>query len=244
MNKTVLITGASRGIGRAAAIAFAKENYRVVINYFRSVDSAQELLCALKAEGHRVMAVQADISKKEDVLRMIKEIKDVFGSVDILVNNAGISQQKLFTDTTEEDWDSLFDHNVKGCYYCSQAVLGDMIANQRGKIINISSIWGICGASCEAAYSASKAAVIGLTKALAKELGPSNIQVNCVAPGVIDTEMNRSLDEQTLHALCDQTPLCRLGSPEDIASAILFLADEKANFITGQVFSPNGGFLI
>lgn len=244
MKKTVLITGASRGIGRATAIAFAKEDYRVVINYFQSVQPAQQLQSALQEQGYDVLALQADVSNKKDVNRMIREVKDTFGTVDILVNNAGISQQKLFTDTTEEDWDHLFDYNVKACYYCSQAVLPDMLAKKRGKIINISSIWGICGASCEVAYSASKAAVIGLTKALAKELGPSNIQVNCVAPGVINTDMNRCLDEQTLHTLCDQTPLCRLGSPEDIASAILFLADAKADFITGQIFSPNGGFLI
>lgn len=244
MSKTVLITGASRGIGRAAAIAFAKENYHVVINYFRSVQAALDLEFTLRSQGCSVLAVQANIADKAEVAAMIKKIKDVYGTVDILVNNAGIALQKLFTETTEEDWDNLFDHNVKSCYYCSQAVLGDMIARQKGKIINISSVWGICGASCEAAYAASKAAVIGLTKSLARELGPSNIQVNCVAPGVIDTDMNRALDEQTIHSLCDQTPLCRLGSPEDIAATILFLADDKADFITGQIFSPNGGFLI
>ena len=175
---------------------------------------------------------------------MVSQIAEEMGDIDLLVNNAGIAQQKLFSDISEEDWDTMFAVNVKGMFHCIQAVLPRMIHYKRGKIINLSSIWGMVGASCEVHYSAAKAAIIGMTKALAKEVGPSGIQVNCVAPGVIDTPMNAQLDATALDALVEETPLERLGTPLDVAHMIAYLASPQADFITGQVFSPNGGFVI
>ncbi|MEL7569730.1 MAG: 3-oxoacyl-ACP reductase FabG [Eubacteriaceae bacterium] len=244
MNNTVLITGASRGIGKAIAELFAENNYNVVINYRSSDAKANELYNKLSINNRSVMLIKADVSNREQVDEMYAEIKQAYGGVDVLINNAGIAEQKLFTDVSEEDWDNMFDINVKGMFNCTQAVLNDMISNKYGKIINISSIWGLVGASCEVAYASSKAAVIGFTKSLAKELGPSNICVNCIAPGIIDTDMNASLDDNAIKELKEQTPLIRLGSPEDIANLALYLASNKSNFITGQIISPNGGFVI
>ena len=167
-----------------------------------------------------------------------------FGHIDVLVNNAGIAQQKMFTEITEQDWKKMFSVNIDGMFNCTQLALRDMIKRHKGKIINVSSIWGIAGASCEVHYSASKAAVIGFTKSLAKELGPSGIQVNCVAPGVIETDMNKNLDDLTIKEIINETPLERIGTPRDIANTILFLAQDASDFITGQVISPNGGFVI
>ncbi|HEX2924838.1 MAG TPA: SDR family oxidoreductase [Ruminiclostridium sp.] len=242
--KTVLVTGASRGIGRDIAKQFAKNGYNVAINYNINRAAAESLASELKNENCRVMTVKADVSRQEQVQGMINSINAYFGQVDVLVNNAGIAGQRLFTDITTEEWDSMFNVNVKGMFLCSKAVLPHMIRNQWGKIINISSIWGITGASCEVHYSAAKAAVIGMTRALAKELGPSNIQVNCVAPGVIDTDMNSQLDEETMADLKEQTPLGIIGTGQDVAETVFFLASDRARFITGQVISPNGGFLI
>lgn len=244
MSKTVLITGASRGIGRATAIRFAQKGYNVVINYLRSVDAAYSLLQQLKDINCNVTLIQADISNRTQVRGMISQATAQFGGIDVLVNNSGIAQQKLFTDITEADWNTMFDVNVKGAFHCCQYVLPGMIRRKAGRIINVSSIWGISGASCEVHYSASKAALIGMTKALAKELGPSGITVNCVAPGVVDTDMNAALSEDDLVQLREETPLGCLGRPEDIANAIYFLSSEQAGFITGQVISPNGGFVI
>lgn len=244
MNKTVLITGASRGIGRETAILFANEGYNVILNYFKSELKAKLLSSELIAKGLSAVAIKADVSNTAEVEDMFAITNKMFGKVDVLINNAGISQQKLFTDVTEREWDELFAVNVKGMYNCIKVALPSMIKNHAGKIINISSIWGITGASCEVVYSATKAAVIGLTKALAKEVGPSGITVNCVAPGVIATEMNDNLDEETISALKDETPLGIIGTPLDIAQSLLFLASDKANFITGQILSPNGGFVI
>ena len=244
MNKTVLITGASRGIGRATAILFAQKGYNVVINYLRSVDAAYNLLGQLKDMGGNAALIQADISNRTQVRGMVSQATAQFGGIDVLVNNSGIDQQKLFTDITESDWNTMFDVNVKGAFHCCQYILPGMIRRKSGRIINVSSIWGITGASCEVHYSASKAALIGLTKALAKEVGPSGITVNCVAPGVVDTDMNASLTPQDLDALKEETPLGCLGKPEDIAQSIYFLASEEAGFITGQVLSPNGGFIV
>lgn len=244
MPKTVLITGASRGIGRATAIFFARVGYNVAVNYYKSKQSANELVRELGELKVDAMAFRADVSDRAQVDKMIKDACSHFGRIDVLVNNAGIAQQKLFTEISRGDWDRMFAVNVDGIFHTCQSVLAQMIARKSGKIINVSSIWGICGASCEVHYSAAKAAVIGLTKALAKELGPSNIQVNCVAPGIVNTEMNSALTQQTLDELKQDTPLERIGTPEDIASTIVFLASDKANFITGQVISPNGGFVI
>ena len=175
---------------------------------------------------------------------MIRSSNEKFGHIDVLVNNAGISQQKLFTDLSDDDWDKMFDVNVKGVFNCCQEVVPDMIRRHSGNIINVSSIWGIVGASCETHYSASKGAVQSLSKALAKELGPSNIRVNCVAPGVINTRMNSDLCAETISSLKEETPLGVVGEPDDIANLILFLASDQSKFITGQIVSPNGGFVI
>ncbi len=239
--KTALITGASRGIGRAAALRLAEDGFRVIVNYHTSKGEAQSLLDELNARNFPgCAAVQADVSDRAQVEKMFA----LAGGVDVLINNAGIAQQKLFTDLTEQDWDRMFDVDVKGIFHCCQCALPYMIHRKQGKIINISSMWGQVGASCEVHYSAAKAAVIGLTKALAKEVGPSGIQVNCVAPGVIATEMNAQLDESTLCGLKEETPLGMLGAPEDIAAAVSFLAGENSRFITGQVLGVNGGMII
>jgi len=244
MNKTVLITGASRGIGAATAREFAKKGYLVAINYNRSKEQAEAVLEELRKQGYQAMIVKADVSNACEVQSMVDEVISQFGTIDVLVNNAGIAKQRLFIDISEEEWNRMLAVNVSGVFHCSQKVLPLMIKNQRGKIINVSSIWGITGASCEVHYSATKAAVIGLTKALAKEVGLSHIQVNCVAPGVTKTDMLASLDEETMHDLAEETPLGTIGEPSDIAHTILFLASDEADFITGQVISPNGGFVI
>lgn len=242
--KTVLVTGASRGIGYATAKKFAQNGFNVAINYNVNRTAAECMERELASLQCRVMTVKADVSSQEQVLNMIESVNSHLGNIDILVNNAGIAGQSLFTDITTEEWDRMFDINVKGMFHCCKAVLPQMIRNKWGKIVNISSIWGLTGASCEVHYSASKAAIIGLTRALAKEVGPSNIQVNCVAPGVIDTDMNSELDDQTLDELKEQTPLGIIGTGNDIAETVYFLTSDNAKFITGQVISPNGGFLI
>ena len=244
MNKTVLITGASRGIGREIAKLFAANDYNVAINYFKSEEEAEKLYLQLCDEGYSVIKVQGDVSNRIQVDSMMNIIYNRFGDIDVLVNNAGVAQQKLFTDISEDDWDWMFNVNIKGMFNCCQAVLPKMINNKRGKIINISSIWGLTGSSCEVHYSASKAAVIEFTKALAKEVGPSNIQVNCVAPGIIKTDMITHLNTSIIEKLKSDTPLGILGTPRDIAEVVLFLASSKADFITGQIISPNGGFVI
>ncbi len=236
--KNVLITGASRGIGAECVKKFSENGFRVFLNYNKSDEAAKKL----SAETGAVL-VKGDISKTDDV-KKIKEITDKYGKISVIVNNAGIAEQKLFTDISESDWDRMFDVNIKGMFLVTKMFLPDMIHEKSGKIINFSSIWGICGASCEVHYSASKSAVIGFTKALAKEVGPSGINVNCIAPGVIDTEMNGHLDDETKKELCEETPLCRMGTGSEIAEIAYFLASDKADFITGQVISPNGGIVI
>lgn len=235
--KNVLITGASRGIGAAMARLFRQSGYNVIINYNKSESEAVALAKEIGA-----VAVKADVSKREEVRRMIDTTHAYYGKIDILINNAGVARQTLFTDISETEWDDIFNTNIKGMYITTQEVLHDMLAVQQGHIINISSIWGITGGSCEVAYSASKAAVIGFTKALAKELGLSNIAVNCIAPGVIDTQMNANLDEQAIAELKNETPLGKIGTGCDIAKTALFLS--QSEFITGQVISPNGGLVI
>jgi 3-oxoacyl-[acyl-carrier protein] reductase len=241
---TAIITGASRGIGKSMAIAFALAGCNVVINYNHSEKAAARLYGKLKEKKLSVELYKADVAKRGEVDSMVDFCAGRFNGVDVLINNAGISQSKLFTEISEQDWDDVFDINLKGAFNCSQSVLRHMIRAKRGKIINISSVWGMAGASCEVHYSAAKAGVIGFTKALAKELGPSNIQVNCIAPGIIRTDMLGSFSQEELDALKDATPLMRLGRPKDIAACALYLASEKAGFITGQVISPNGGFVI
>lgn len=241
--KTAVITGSSQGIGRQIALEFAKNNYNVVINYNESKNEAFELVEKIKKSGGTSIAVQADVSKFQEAQKLIDLSLNEFGKINVLVNNAGISLQKIFQDVSEAEWKNLFAVNVGSVFNCCSCVLKDMISRKSGKIINISSIWGMVGASMEVHYSASKAAIIGFTKALAKELGPSGINVNCVAPGVIDTKMN-NFDQETFAELKNETPLGKIGSALDIAKTVLFLASSDADFITGQVISPNGGFVI
>ena len=242
--KTVLITGASRGIGREIAKQFAADGCGVIINYNKNYEAAESLLNELKTAGGLAIALKADISDEYQVKGMFKAAYKNFKTIDVLINNAGIAEHKLFTDITAQGWQKMFDVNVMGTFLCCREALPQMIDNKSGCIINISSIWGITGASCEVHYSASKAAVIGLTKALAKEVGLSGINVNCIAPGVIETDMIKDLSIEDKEALKQQTALNCLGNVSDIASLALYLASDKAKFITGQVISPNGGFLI
>lgn len=237
MQKTVLITGGSRGIGAAAAELFAQNGYKTAITYNHSEDKAFTL-----AEKIGATAIKADISKRADIDSLIQSVNVNLGSVDVLINNAGIAQQKLFVDITDDDWDNMFAVNMRGMFMLTREIARGMINRKTGSIINISSMWGMVGASCEVHYSASKAAVIGFTKALAKELGLSGISVNCIAPGVIDTDMNSNLDAEAIAELKEETPLCRIGTPKDIAESALFLAESR--FITGQIISPNGGLVI
>ncbi|HIR47027.1 MAG TPA: SDR family oxidoreductase [Candidatus Caccousia avicola] len=237
--KTALVTGGSRGIGAAVCRRLAEDGFRVVVHFNRSREKAEALARELTEKtGLPHLALPAELAERAQV----EELFRLAGPVDVLVNNAGIAQQKLFTDITEDDWRRMFAVDVDGVFRCCQCALPHMIHEKSGCIINIASIWGEIGASCEVHYSAAKAAVIGLTKALAKELGPSHIRVNCVSPGVIDTEMNAMFDKETMRDLCESTPLGRIGSPEDIAAAVSFLASDAASFITGQTLSVNGLF--
>ena len=240
----VIITGASRGIGAATAKVFAQKGYDIVLNYCHSQQKAEDLAAFLRKEYHvQVLPMQADVSNPKEAETFIRSAMVVWGTPSVLVNNAGIAQQKLFTDITWEEYQTMMNTNAGGVFSCCKAVLPAMIHEKKGAIVNVSSMRGVSGASCEVHYSASKAAVIGLTKALAKEVGPSGITVNCVAPGVIDTEMNGQLSQETLNGLAEETPLSRLGTPEDIARAIYFLASSDAAFITGQVLTVDGGIL-
>lgn len=242
--KTVLITGASRGIGAATARLFAQKGWAVAVNYRNSREAAEELVSEIRKNGGTALAIPADVGDPEQVEALFRTAEQELGQIEALVNNAGIAQQKLFTDLTDEDWDELFRVDVKGVFLCCRRALPAMIRRHRGVIVNISSMWGQVGASCEVHYSAAKAAVIGLTRALAKEVGPSGIRVNCIAPGVIQTEMNGNLTPETLEALKEETPLELLGDPADVAKAAWFLTSEDSAFITGQVLGVNGGMVI
>ena len=237
--KTVLITGASRGIGAACARKFAAEGCRVAINYNHSKEQAEAL-----AEELGGIAVQADVADPVQVQKMVDTVLDKFCQLDILACNAGVSHVGLLSDMTDGEWRRLFAVNVDGVFHCCRAVIPHFVHRKSGRIVTVSSMWGQVGASCEAAYSASKAAVIGLTRALAKELGPSGITANCVAPGVIDTDMNRALTEQDLAALKEETPLERLGTAAQVADAVWFFSGGQSDFITGQVLGVNGGLVI
>lgn len=238
--KTVLITGGSRGIGAQTARLFAQNGYTVAVNYHHSEKQAR----ALTDEIGNAFALQADVADEEQVVRMVDEMLARCGKIDVLIHNAGVAHQGLLTDMTAEEWRRMMGVHLDGAYHCCHAVVPDMVRRHAGVILTVSSMWGVTGASCEVAYSAAKAGLIGFSKALAKELGPAGIRVNCVAPGVIGTDMCAVLDEQTMESLRDETPLMRIGMPDDVARSLLFLASEDASFITGQVLGVNGGFLI
>ena len=244
MAKVALVTGASRGIGRATAEAFARAGYQVAANYSRSKEQIEQFSAQMEREGCAVIPVQADVSDPEQVEWMVQAVQRQFGHIDVLVCNAGIARQGLLTDFSPADWRQMMAVNLDGTFYCCRSVLPGMIRRQSGCIITTSSIWGITGASCEVPYSAAKAGIIGLTRALAKEVGPSGIRVNCIAPGVIDTEMNGNLTPEVMAQLREETPLGTIGTPKQVADLALYLAGEGASFLTGQVISPNGGFLI
>ena len=235
----VLITGGSRGIGASCVRMFCARGDSVAFFYRQSTDAAERL-----ANETGALALQVDITDADAVRLAVDRAVEWLGGIDVLVNNAGIAQIKLFTDVTDVEWDRMMATNLDGAFYVTRAAVRYMIAQHAGKIVNVGSMWGKTGASCEVPYSASKAALRGMTMALAKELGPSNINVNCVEPGVIDTEMNAAMDEATRASLCDETPLCRIGLPEEVAAAVVFFASDAASFITGQTIGVDGGFAI
>lgn len=244
MKKTAIVTGGSRGIGREVCLELARNDYNVLINYNSSKEKAVEIKNILDGEGLTSEIFKADVSKSSDVKKMFDFCLEKFSNIDLLINNAGISSEGLITDLEEDEWDKVVDTNLKSVFLCSKEALKTMISNHSGKIINVSSMWGVTGGSCEVAYSASKAGVIGFTKALAKEVGLSGINVNAVAPGVIMTDMMEGFTPEDIQALKEETPLMKLGQPKDIADMVLFLASDKANFITGQIIGVNGGFVI
>jgi 3-oxoacyl-[acyl-carrier protein] reductase len=241
--QVAIVTGGSRGIGKAICLALAQSGAHVAVNYLHSQEAAEQVAKHCKQYGVQAIAAQADVTNLQDVKQLIQSTCLYLGKPSILVNNAGISSTRLLIDTSEEEWNAIIDTNLKAAFLCAKEVIPHMLHKQYGRIINISSIWGIAGGSCEVAYSASKGGLIAFTKALAKEVGPSGITVNAVAPGVIDTDMLSHLREEEREALAGETAVGRLGTPDDIASVVRFLAEPSSSFLTGQVISPNGGFL-
>ena len=241
--KTVFITGAARGIGRATALLFAQRGWNVAFSYIKNTEAALDLEKKIRDSGGSAFGIKYDVASSDMCRSAVESVLARFGRIDSLVNNAGISLNGLVSDTNDDDWKRIFSVNTDGVFNMCRAVIPHML-NRNCTIVNVSSMWGITGASCEAAYSASKAAVIGFTKALAKELGLSGIRVNSVAPGVIMTDMNSTLSEDDLKALADETPLGRIGEPDEVAKAIYFLTSDESSFITGQTLSVDGGFVI
>lgn len=239
--KTVIVTGGSRGIGSAIVKELAKE-YNVVLNYNNSEQLAQQIQEELKEQGYNIEIFKADVSKREEVKALVKFTLEKYKNIDVLINNAGISQTKLFTDITDEDWETMIQTNLSSVFYCTQEVLENMIHNKSGCIINMSSIWGITGGSCEVHYSVSKAGIDGMTKALAKELGASNIRVNSVAPGIIATDMTADYTNEEIEDIKSQIPLGKIGKGTDISKCIKWLIEDE--YTTGQIISPNGGWVI
>lgn len=239
MRQTVWITGGARGIGAATVRTFAQAGWRVAFSYRQSTQQAQVL-----AEQTGALALQADMTDRAAVQGCMQQIHDALGPVGAVVCNAGVAQQKMFCDLTDDDWDFVMDGNLRSVFYTIQAALPDLIHDKDGAIVTVSSVWGIAGASCESHYATSKAGLIGLTKSLAHELGLSGIRVNCVAPGVIDTDMNAIHDADTLHALAQETDLGRLGSADEVARTIRYLCSSDASFVTGQVLGVTGGFVV
>lgn len=245
LKTTVLITGASRGIGAECARTFAKNGYNVAINYFRSEKNALDLKAEINDGGGVAEIFKADVSDEKQVEEMISAVVKRFGKINVLVANAGVAKSGVFSDMTQSDFDKIFDTNVRGMFNVVKGVLPHMYERESGSIVTISSIWGQTGGSCEVLYSMSKAAIIGMTKALAKEVAPMHIRVNSVSPGAIDTDMLSGLTDEEKEDFIMQTPLNRLGEPKDVADAVLFLADDdKSSFITGHVLSVNGGYFI
>ena len=242
MEKVIVVTGASRGIGREIAKTLSRENNKVIACYNNSEKEATILKEELEKENKKIDIIKGDISKREDCKKIVEYVINKYKKIDVLINNAGISTYNLFTDITDEEWNRTINTNLNSVFYMSQETIKYMIKQKEGSIINISSIWGIVGASCEVAYSVSKAGIDGMTKALAKELGPSNIRVNSIAPGLIDTDMNNDLTKEELDNIIKETPLCKIGKPEDIAKCIKWLVEDE--FTTGQVISINGGWSI
>ena len=238
MEKIVLVTGASRGIGREIAKELAQKGYKVIANYNKSREEAEKL----QRENKNIEIYKADVSKREEVSKMVQEVIKKYGKIDVLINNAGISQEKLFTDVTDEDWNTMINNNLYSVFCVTQEVLPNMLSRKQGCIINISSIWGMVGASCETIYSVAKAGIDGMTKSLAKELGLSNIRVNSIAPGYIDTDMNKKLTEQEVKEIEQEIPLGKIGKTIDIAKCVNWLIEDE--YTTGQVISINGGWVI
>ena len=244
MRRIALVTGAGTGIGRACAFALAEDGYSVIAVYRSSRAGAQDVCAQVVAQGGDAHAVQCDVAVSGDVARMAGEVLTVYRHVDVLVHCAGVAQEGLITDMTDAQWREVMGVHLDGAFYLSRAFLPGMVSRRTGSVVLISSMWGQVGASCEAAYSAAKAGVIGLTKALCKEVGPSGVRVNCVAPGCIDTAMMAAYDAASRAALCEETPLGRIGTPEECAGAVRFLCSAEASFITGQVLGVNGGFVV
>lgn len=244
LGKNVLVTGASRGIGRAIAIELAKNGSYIAISYANNEAKAKEVVDEIKGYGVKAIAIKADVSKEEDILNLLKLVEEDIGTIDILVNNAGINRDNLLMRMSTEDWDKVIDTNLKGVYLCTKAVIRDMIRKKAGKIINIASIAGVAGNFGQTNYSASKAGVIGFTKSLAKELASRGINVNAVAPGLIETDMTLALKEDIKSSLVKNIPMGRLGTVEDVANIVVFLASEKSNYITGQVINVDGGMIM
>lgn len=242
MNKTAIVTGGSRGIGAAIVEMLAQGGYNVVINYNKSEEIAKKMKEEFTSKGYTVETFKADVSKREEVKKLVEFTIEKYKNIDVLINNCGISQTKLFTDITDEDWQNMINTNLNSAFYMCQEVVPNMIHNKKGSIINISSIWGTTGASCEVHYSVAKAGVDALSKALAKELGPSGIRVNSIAPGIIDTDMNKHLNEEEIKEIEDEIPLCKIGNVHDIAKCVKWLIEDE--YTTGQVISVNGGWNI
>lgn len=240
MQKVAIVTGGSRGIGRAIVETLARKGINVIANYNQSEEKAKQLQENLGKENIHIDIIKADVSKREEVKKMVDMVIKKYGKIDVLINNAGISQEKLFQDITDDDWEHVMKVNLYSAFCATQEVLPYMLSQKSGCIINISSIYGIIGGSCAVAYSATKAGMDGMTKALAKELGPSNIRVNSIAPGCIDTDMNKQYTEEDMNQVKEETPLERIGKPEDIAKCAMWLVEDT--FTTGQVISINGGW--
>lgn len=241
-NKVILVTGGSRGIGANIVQELSKQGYTVIMNYNKSEEQANKIKNELGNNGIHIDIVKADISKRNEVKNLINFIIEKYEHIDVVINNAGISQIKLFTEITDEDWNKMLQTNLTSAFYVAQEAVPSMIQQKSGCIINISSVWGIVGASCEVHYSVAKAGLDGMTKALAKELGPSNIRVNSIAPGIINTEMNKELSEQELENIANEIPLEKIGYPHSITNCVKWLIED--DYTTGQIISVNGGWVI